>query len=186
MSYSKRKKSFIDQKILLAIDRLTIETKRTPTVYDVLYNIDVKAIETVKRHIREMTKTGLTEWEVKSGIVWLTTKGKKLARQQKGQELVRQQKGDDCLAIYMPDNTMAASGILEGDTLEIQKSFPLCDGMLVAARMEEKLTCRKLSVQGTQLWLYTENAPEDALETSAQDIVGVVSKVQRLYYNFSA
>ncbi len=84
-------------------------------------------------------------------------------------------------ALRIQGDSMIGAGIMDGDLIVVRQEQTARSGQIVVALLEDEATCKRLSLDGGQVWLMPENPDYQPIDGSGCSLLGVVVAVHREY-----
>lgn len=84
-------------------------------------------------------------------------------------------------ALHVRGDSMIGAGILHGDIIVVRKQETAASGEIVVALLEDEATCKRLRIDGKQIWLMPENPDYPPIDGTGCVILGVVVALHRQY-----
>lgn len=91
------------------------------------------------------------------------------------------QNGDEYFALKIRGQSMIDAGILDGDMVIVHRQETASSGEIVIAMIEDEATCKRLKLDGSDIWLMPENPLYSPIDGSDCMILGKVTGVIRVY-----
>ena len=86
-----------------------------------------------------------------------------------------------CFGLRVRGDSMMNAGILDGDKVVVRPQQTANNGQIVAARIEDEATVKRLLRKNGEIWLMPENDAYEPIDGTHAEIIGIVRGVVREY-----
>lgn len=195
-----KKISAKQQKILEYIAEFTMDQGYPPSVRDICAGVGLSSPSTVHAHIKSLRELGyLDKDDHKTRALTIKGMGGPVSRipvlgqvtagmpilaveQIEGYiPMDLEGKYGEHFALRIRGESMINAGILDGDLIVVRKQETARSGQIVVALLEDEATCKRLSLDGKQIWLMPENPAFEPIDGAGCSIIGLVVAVFRQY-----
>lgn len=84
-------------------------------------------------------------------------------------------------ALRIKGDSMIEAGILDGDMVVVSAQNTARHGEIIIALIDDEATCKRLHLDGDQVWLLPENRAYEPIDGSNVNVLGKVTAVIRTY-----
>lgn len=195
-----KKISAKQQKILEYIAEFTNSQGYPPSVRDICAGVGLSSPSTVHAHIKSLREAGYLDKDdhktralTIKGMGGPVTRVPILGQVTAGQPILAVEqiesyipmdldgKYGEHFALRIKGESMIGAAILDGDIIVVRKQDTARAGQIVVALLEDEATCKRLKLDGKQIWLMPENPAFEPIDGTGCSILGVVVAVYRQY-----
>lgn len=184
------------QEILDFISQFMQENGFAPSIREIGAAVGLRSTASVSYHLQQLQEKGVLHTSGGKGykrsiataqrpgqipVVGIITAGQPILAVENREGMMAWDGDSSCFALRVRGNSMINAGILDGDKVVIRPQSAADDGQIVAARIGDEATVKRLSRKNGQVWLLPENPDYAPIDGSEAELIGIVKAVVREY-----
>lgn len=184
------------QEILDFISQFMQENGFAPSIREIGAAVGLRSTASVSYRLQQLQEKGVLHTSGGKGykrsiataqrpgqipVVGIITAGQPILAVENREGMMAWDGDSSCFALRVRGNSMINAGILDGDKVVIRPQSAADDGQIVAARIGDEATVKRLSRKNGQVWLLPENPDYAPIDGSEAELIGIVKAVVREY-----